>query len=48
MLLAAGEGMSHADIAQVMGVKESTVSWYVHEARKKLGLKDGKEERRHG
>ena len=48
LLLAAGEGMSHADIAQVMGVKESTVSWYVHEARKKLGLKDGKEERRHG
>jgi hypothetical protein len=33
-----------------MGCKESTVSWYVHEARKKLGVKDGgkKKERSHG
>jgi RNA polymerase sigma-70 factor (ECF subfamily) len=48
LLLAAGEEMSHADIAAIMGVRESTVSWYVHEARKKLGLNDGKKERRHG
>ncbi len=28
--------MNHAEAAYVMAVKESTVSWYIHEARKKL------------
>ena len=29
-------GMSHREAATVMACKESTVSWYIHEARKKL------------
>ncbi|MBI4030589.1 MAG: RNA polymerase sigma factor [Proteobacteria bacterium] len=44
LLLVFSEGMTHAEAAGVMGVKESTVSWYIHEARKKLTGK----ERRHG
>jgi DNA-directed RNA polymerase specialized sigma24 family protein len=28
--------MSHADAANILGVKESTISWQVHEARKTL------------
>ncbi|HEY8190717.1 MAG TPA: RNA polymerase sigma factor [Micavibrio sp.] len=48
LLLAVVEEMSHADIAAIMGVKQSTVSWYVHEARKKLGIRNEKKERRHG
>lgn len=44
LLLVFSEGMTHAEAAAVMDVKESTVSWYIHEARKKLTEK----ERRHG
>jgi RNA polymerase sigma-70 factor (ECF subfamily) len=36
MLLVYAEERSHAEVAAIMGVKESTVSWYVHEARKAL------------
>lgn len=36
VLLVYAEDMSHAEAAAVMGAKESTVSWYVHEARKTL------------
>lgn len=36
MLLVYAEERSHAETAQIMGVKESTVSWYVHEAKKAL------------
>ena len=47
VLLVCGQGMTHAEAAEVMDVKESTVSWYIHEARKKLEkFKD--KERRHG
>lgn len=42
LLLVFGQGLSHAEAAQAMDVKESTVSWYVHEARKKLGVKEGR------
>ena len=31
-----GEGLSHADAADVMGLAEPTVSWHVHEAKKRL------------
>ena len=31
-----GEGLGHAAVADVMGVAEATVSWHVHEARKRL------------
>lgn len=47
LLLVMSEGYTHAETAEIMDCKESTVSWYIHEARKKLGVKDGKE-RSHG
>ncbi|RIK86869.1 MAG: RNA polymerase subunit sigma-70 [Hyphomicrobiales bacterium] len=31
-----GEGMNHADAAELMGCSEATVSWHVHEAKKRL------------
>ncbi len=31
-----GEGASHALAAQAMGVSETTVSWHIHEAKKRL------------
>lgn len=31
-----GEGMNHADAADLMGCSETTVSWHVHEAKKRL------------
>lgn len=31
-----GEGLSHAEAADVMAVAEPTVSWHVHEAKKRL------------
>lgn len=36
VLLVYSEQLTHAAAAVVMGVRESTVSWYVHEARKRL------------
>ena len=47
LILVFHEGMTHKDAAYVMDCKESTVSWYIHEARKKLN--DIREkEARHG
>ena len=48
LLLVFSEGMSHAEAAVVMECKESTVSWYIHEARKKLGVKEMKRSEKHG
>ncbi len=31
-----GEGMNHADAAELMGCSEATVSWHIHEAKKRL------------
>ncbi len=31
-----GEGMSHADASDLMGCSEATVSWHIHEAKKRL------------
>ncbi len=31
-----GEGMNHAEAADLMGCSEATVSWHVHEAKKRL------------
>lgn len=36
LYLVFSEGLSHREAAQAMACKESTVSWYIHEARKKL------------
>ncbi|MCU0789457.1 MAG: RNA polymerase sigma factor [Nitratireductor sp.] len=36
VLLVHGEGLSHGAAASVMGCSESTVSWHIHEARKRL------------
>lgn len=40
LLLVFAEGMSHAEAAIVLGVKESTVSWRIHEVRKHLKFID--------
>lgn len=31
-----GEGMNHAAASEAMGVSEATVSWHIHEAKKRL------------
>jgi len=36
LVLVLGEGLSHAEAATVLEVKESTVSWRLHEIRKRL------------
>ncbi len=36
MVLVYSEGLSHAEAAKICGCSESTVSWRVHEARKKI------------
>jgi RNA polymerase sigma-70 factor (ECF subfamily) len=36
VLLVYGEGLSHAEAAGMMGCREKTVSWHLHEARKRL------------
>ena len=50
LLLVLGEGLSHKEVAVIMECRESTISWYIHEARKKLGVETskGKKERHHG
>lgn len=35
-LLVLAEDMSHAEAAEILGVKEATVSWRMHEVRKRL------------
>jgi RNA polymerase sigma-70 factor (ECF subfamily) len=36
VLLVYAEELSHAAAAEIMGVREATISWHVHEARKTL------------
>lgn len=36
LLLVFGEGLNHREAAEVLDVKESTVSWRIHEVRKRL------------
>ncbi len=35
-ILVLAESMSHAEAAEILGLKESTISWRMHELRKKL------------
>lgn len=43
VLLVYAEGLTHAAAADVMGCSEATVSWHVHEARKRLKILLGRE-----
>lgn len=36
VLLVLGEGLSHGEAADILGIKESTVSWRLHQVRKRL------------
>jgi RNA polymerase sigma-70 factor (ECF subfamily) len=36
VLLVHGEGLSHGAAAEIMGCAEATVSWHIHEAKKRL------------
>lgn len=45
LLLVMSEGLSHKEAAKVLGVKESTISWRIHEARKKLNAQFEKEQK---
>ena len=36
VLLVYGEGLGHAAAAEVMAISETTVSWHIHEAKKRL------------
>lgn len=36
VLLVYAEGMTHSQAADVLGIAETTVSWHLHEARKRL------------
>lgn len=38
VLFVYGEDMSHAEAATIMGCSEKTVSWHIHEAKKRLRL----------
>lgn len=38
ILLVYAEGLTHGEAARILGVKESTISWRLHEARKSLNL----------
>jgi RNA polymerase sigma-70 factor (ECF subfamily) len=38
VVLVYGEELSHAQAAEVMGISETTVSWHIHEAKKRLKL----------
>lgn len=45
LILVVSEGLSHKEAAIILEVKESTVSWRIHEARKKLEGLFGKEKK---
>lgn len=40
-VLVAGQQLSHAEAAEILGVAESTVSWRMHEVRRVLGEQGG-------
>ena len=48
LILVLHDGMTHAEASTIMDVQESTVSWYIHEARKKLNEAPSGREQHHG
>ncbi|MGV6807070.1 MAG: RNA polymerase sigma factor [bacterium] len=40
VVLVFGEGLSHAEAADILSVKESTISWRIHDIRKRLHAAD--------
>ena len=44
VLLVMGEGLSHKEAAYALDCKESTISWRIHEARKKIGAQFSEEQ----
>jgi RNA polymerase sigma-70 factor (ECF subfamily) len=38
VLLVYAQDLSHSEVAEIMECKESTVSWYIHEAKKQLKI----------
>jgi RNA polymerase sigma-70 factor (ECF subfamily) len=38
LILVAMDGLSHAEVATILGCPEGTVAWRVHEARKKIRI----------
>lgn len=44
VVLVVGEQLNHAEAAAILGIAESTVSWRMHEVRRKLGADHGKAE----
>lgn len=45
LLLVVMEGLTHKEAADILECKESTISWRIHEARKKLETRFGKEQK---
>ncbi|MGV3552011.1 RNA polymerase sigma factor [Rhizobium sp.] len=43
VMLVYSEGLDHAEAAEVLGCSEPTVSWHLHEARKRLRIILGRE-----
>jgi RNA polymerase sigma-70 factor (ECF subfamily) len=43
VMLVYSEGLDHAEAGQVLGCSEATVSWHLHEARKRLKIILGRE-----
>lgn len=41
VILVLGEGCSHKEAAEILSVKESTVSWRIHQVRQYLAQQDG-------
>jgi RNA polymerase sigma-70 factor (ECF subfamily) len=41
-VLVAGQQLTHAEAAEILGVAESTISWRMHEVRRLLGAESGK------
>lgn len=43
VVLVVGEDLTHGEAARALGVAESTVSWRMHEARRQLARRSGKD-----